>query len=109
MSMESEEEELKQKKLEELQQKLAQQQEQQEKQFEKEAQIQSILKRLLEENARERLNNVRIVNHELYMKAVQAIMTIVQKGYVKGKLNEEQVKEILGQLKSNHEIKITRK
>ncbi|MBI4210453.1 MAG: DNA-binding protein [Candidatus Diapherotrites archaeon] len=100
------EEQLRQKKLEELQQLYAKQKEEQEKQAEAEQKAQQMLKRLLEERALERLNNVKLVNKELYGKAFQAVMGLVQRGYVKEKLNEEQVKQILMQLRNERETKI---
>jgi len=103
--MRMEEDELKQKKLEELQQ----QREESEKQSEAENRMQQTLKKLLGEEARARLNNVRLVNKELYAKAVQAIINLAQRGYVKEKLADEQMKEILRQLKDNREINIKRK
>jgi len=102
-------EDLKEKKLEELKQKYMQQQEEQQKALDAEAKMQSLLKNLLNEEARQRLNNVKLVNKELYAKAFQAIIGLAQKGYVHGKLNEEQVKEILRQLRNNREINIKRK
>lgn len=105
----SEEENLKQKKLEELQEKMKKQQETQQQEYERESQMQSMLKRYLDEEARQRLNNVKLVNKELYTKAFKAIMMMMQRGYVQGKLNEVQVKEILMNLKEDREFKITRK
>ena len=105
----STEEEIKQKKLEELKQQYLRQQQEEQKQAEVEGKIQLLLKQALDEDARARLNNVRLVNQELYMKTFQSIMQMAQKGYLKGKLNEEQLKEILRQLKNNREINIERK
>jgi len=101
-----EEEELRQKKLEELQQQYSRQKEDEEKKAQAESKMQSLLNRVLDENARQRLANVRLVNRELHMKAFQAIMSLMQKGYVEGKLTDEQVKEILRQLSEKRETKI---
>lgn len=103
------EEELKKKKLEELQEQMIGQQEAEKKALEMESQVQSALKKFLDENARQRLSNVRLVNKELYYKAFQAIMALAQQGHVQEKLNEEQVREILMKLKNNREISIRRK
>ena len=102
-------EELKQKKLEELKQKYIKQQEEEQKEFEVENQMQTLLKKVLDENARARLSNVRLVNKDLYSKAFQAIMGLVKKGFITGQLNDAQVKEILMHLKSKKEISIRRK
>ncbi len=103
-----EEEELRQKK-EELQKQYMKQKEEEQGKIETEAKIQALLKRLMEEDARSRLNNVKLVNMELYSKAVQAVLGLAQKGYLKGKLSDGQAKEILRQLKGNREISIRRK
>ncbi|MFH1391292.1 MAG: DNA-binding protein [Candidatus Diapherotrites archaeon] len=100
---------LKEKKLEELKQKYLEQQEEEKQSLEMEAKMQSVLKSLLTEEAKQRLSNVRLVNKELYTRAFQAIMGLMQKGMVQGKLNEEQLKEILRQLNTRRDINITRK
>ncbi|MAG18321.1 MAG: DNA-binding protein [Candidatus Diapherotrites archaeon] len=102
-------EDLKEKKLDELKQKYLKQQEEENQALEMEDKMQSILKSILTEEAKQRLSNVRLVNKELYTRAFQAIMGLVQKGMVQGKLNEEQVKEILRQLNKRRDINITRK
>ncbi|HLC80028.1 MAG TPA: DNA-binding protein [archaeon] len=98
--------ELRQKKLEELQNQYSKMQEEEKKHQEAEQKMQQMLNRLLEEDAKARLANVALVNKELYMKAFQAIVELAQKGYVRGKLNDEQVKQILIQLKNTREPKI---
>ncbi|MCR4368881.1 MAG: hypothetical protein NUV67_03170 [archaeon] len=103
------EEELKQKKLEELRQKYLAQKEEEQKELDAQAQVQSMLSKVLDEGARQRLGNVRLVNKQLYTKAFQAIMMMVQKGIVREKLTEEQVKQILSKLKNDREINIQRK
>ncbi len=102
-------EDLKEKKLDELKQKYLKQQEEENQALEMEDKMQSILKSILTEEAKQRLSNVRLVNKELYTRAFQAIMGLVQKGMVQGKLNEEQVKEILRHLNKRRDINITRK
>ena len=104
-----EEEELKRKKLDELKQKYLEQKEAEQKEIEMESRVQALLRKTLDDKARERLSNVRLVNKELYMKAFRAIMGLAQKGYVKERLTEEQVKEILLQLKGSRETTIRRK
>ncbi|MCR4335915.1 MAG: DNA-binding protein [archaeon] len=100
---------LKEKKLEELKQKYLEQAEEEKQAQEMEAKIQSVLKSILTEEAKQRLGNVRLVNKELYTRAFQAIMGLVQKGMIQEKLNEEQLKEILRQLNNRRDINITRK
>jgi len=103
------EENLKEKKLEELKQQIKEREDTEQKANEMEGKIQSMLKQLLDENARQRLNNVKLVNKELYMKAFQAIIALQQQGYLQEKLNEAQVKEVLMKLKNDREINIRRK
>ena len=105
----SEEADLKQKKLEEMQEKYLKQKEEEQKQEETERKMQAMMRQLVDERGLERLNNVKIINGQLYMKAFQAVVTLAQRGYVKEKLNEEQVKQILAQLKDKREISIKRK
>ncbi len=99
----------KQEKLEELKKQYLQKMEEDKKREDVESQMQNLLTKFLTDDAKQRLSNVRLVNQELYMKAFQAVMSGVQKGYVKGKITEDQLKEILMQLKNDREIKITRK
>ncbi len=103
------EEELRQRKIEELQQTYQQQREAEQRQLEAEIQAQALLKKYLDEKALERLNNVKLVNRELYAKAFQAVMAMVQRGYVTEKINEGQIKQILFKLKPEKEFTIRRK
>jgi len=103
------EEEIKQKKLEELKEKYLKQQEEARKQDEVESKMQMLLNKILEEDAKARINNVRLVNPQLYSKAFRVLMTMAQKGYLQqGKLNDAQMKEILMELKEEKEIRIRR-
>lgn len=102
-------EELKQKKIEELKRRYADQQEAEEKRLEAEMQISSILRTLLSEGARTRLNNVKLVNRELYIKAAQAIIYLYQSGNFNGKMSEDNLKELLQKLSMRKETKIRRK
>ena len=72
-------------------------------------QVHSFLKKYLDEKALERIGNVKIVNRELYTKAFSAVMSLVQRGFVTEKINEEQVKQILYKLKPEKDFRITRK
>ncbi len=103
------EEELRQKKMEELQQAYAQQKDAEQKQLEMEMHAQAMLKRYVDEKALERLNNVKLVNKELYAKAFQAVMSLVQRGYVREKITEEQIKQVLCKLRPEKDFTIRRK
>lgn len=100
------EQDLKQKKLEELQQQYLKQKGEEEKRIETENRMQSLISRFLEDDARQRLANVRLVNRELHMNAFKAIISLVQKGHVQEKLSDAQMKEILRQLGGRRETKI---
>ncbi len=98
--------EIKQRKMEELKKKYEQQQEMERR---AEEQMDSLMRQLLSEKAKARLGNVRMVNKELYFKAVQAIIYLYKAGQIKGKLDGEQLKELLKKLAERKEIKIKRK
>jgi len=98
-------EQIKSQKMEELKK----QQEEEQMQVEAEAKIASMVRGLLTEKARTRLNNVRLVNKELYLKAVQIILYLQKAGQLQGKLEENTLKEILDKVRNKKEIKITRK
>jgi len=102
-------EEIKQKKLEELKQQYVQQQTEEQKQLEAEAQLSALLRKILTDEARTRLNNVKLVNKELYLKASQAIMYLVQAKRLQGKMSEAELKELLLKLSAKKEMKIKRK
>ena len=104
-----EDEELKQRTLEELKQKYLEQKEAEQKQLQAELELQAIVRRLLDDSARARLNNIKLVNNELYLRAVQAIIYLYQAGRLRQKIDEEQLKQLLGELSAKKEIKIKRK
>jgi DNA-binding TFAR19-related protein (PDSD5 family) len=107
----SEIEELRAQKLEALKQRLAQQREAEEKRLEIERQISVLLKHFLTPEAVTRLNNVKLVNRELYAIAVQNILQLARAGQLSKKIDAEQLKAFLGKLSSatKREIKIKRK
>lgn len=76
---------------------------------ESEARISSMLRGVLTEEARARLGNVRLVNKELYLKAVQAVIYLQRAGQLQEKVGEEELKELLERLRSKREITIKRK
>ncbi len=76
---------------------------------EAEAQLNKVVGSLLSAEARTRLNNVKLVNKELYLKAVQAIVYLYNSGRADGKMSEGQLKNLLGQLRNKRQITIRRK
>jgi programmed cell death protein 5 len=103
--MESEAEEIRRKKEEQLSKQLGEKQ----RQDEAEAQLGALMRNLLSEEARARLGNVKLVNQELYFNAVQAILYLQKAGQLRGRLGEQQLKQLLEKLTEKREIKIRRK
>ena len=99
------EEEARQQKLEALKKRYDERQ----KETELEQQLNQVVRTLLTEEAKARLNNVKLVNKELYMKTVQAIVYLKNAGKISGKLSEEQLKALLETLRNKREISIKRK
>jgi programmed cell death protein 5 len=105
----SEAEQLKSLKMEELQQQFAQQQAESEKKVLAEQKIETLLRKLLSPEAKSRLKNVRLVNQELYWNAVQQVLIQFRSGKIRGRVSEPQVKALLEVLSRKREIKIKRK
>ena len=78
------------------------------KALEAEAQLNRVVKTLLDDSARERLNNVKLVNSELYMKAVQAMVYLYNSGKIREKIGETQLLQLLQTLRNKREITIRR-
>ncbi len=98
-------EEIKRQKMEELKKR----QLEEEMQDRTEAKIALAIRNLLSEEARNRLNNVKIVNRQLYLKAVQSVLYLQSTGHLQGKIEEQELKMLLEKLRNKKEIKITRK
>ncbi len=105
----NEEEGMKQKKLEELRKQYLERTEAEEKQLQAEQELQAIVRKLLDDGARTRLNNVKLVNRELYLRTTQAIIYLYQAGQLKERIDEEQLKQLLGKLTGKKDIRIKRK
>jgi len=102
-------EEIKQKKLNELQGKYAEQLNEQQKQLELENQIDLLLKSILTEDAKTRIFNVKLVNKELYLKTAQNLIYLFKTGKTQGKINDGELKKLLENLSAKREITIKRK
>lgn len=76
---------------------------------EAEVKIDATVKSMLSEEARIRLNNVKLVNQQLYLKAVQLLLYLQRSGNIQGKISEGEVKQVLEKLRSKKEIRIRRK
>jgi len=101
--------EIREKKMQQLQEQYEEQQRQEQQSAEAGRQLNTIVRRLLSEEARTRLNNVKLVNNELYLAAAQAILYLYKAGQLKERLQDEQLKDLLEKLRSKKEVKIRRK
>ncbi|MBO8174380.1 MAG: DNA-binding protein [Thermococcus sp.] len=95
-------EEIRKRKLMELQRRLAEQQKAQEEaarqQAELEAQIQAILRRILTPEARERLARVKLVRPELAQQVELILVQLYQAGQIREKIDDAKLKKILAQI-----------
>jgi len=81
----------------------------QSQQNEMEDALKKILPQILDDKARERLNNIKIAKPELAMQMSTYLVQLFQSGQVKEKINEEQLISILNKLNEKKEITIKRK
>ena len=102
-------EDVRDKSMEELRERIAQQEQESERQRHAERQLDLLAAKLLTVEAKARLSNVKLVNQELYLKAVQALLYLYQSGSVQEKISEEALKGILEKLGSKRETRIRRK
>ncbi|MEW5955343.1 MAG: DNA-binding protein [Candidatus Micrarchaeota archaeon] len=65
---------------------------------EAELQRRSVLRQLLEPAAYERLSNIRMSNAELYLNLSSLVIMLFRRGELKGKLSEEQLKQLAARL-----------
>ena len=91
-------EELKRKKLEELQKQMALKQQEEEIKRRQEAIKAEILRKVLTAEARQRLANVKLVRPELAEQVENYIIALAQSGRIPRPLTDEEIKEILSQL-----------
>lgn len=109
MSVDDELEEIRRRKLLELQRRLLQ--EQQEAQLRKQAELQkqALLRRILEPKARQRLMNLRMVKPEIVSQLEVQLIQLAQTGRVPIPITDSLLKEILLRIqRSRREIKIRR-
>ena len=96
-------EELREKKLQELQDRKEQGQGQEEameaQREQAEAQKKAILRQYLTDGARKRLNTVKMSREQFGEKVEQQIIALAQSGRLQEKIDEEQMKELLSELK----------
>jgi len=111
--MDEELENLRKKKLQELQQQAAleeslEEQENQKKQFEE--QRKAILRSILTTDARERLGRIKVARPEVVEQIENQLIMIAQSGQLKNKINDEQLRMLLSKiLPKKRDIKIKRR
>ena len=102
-------EELKRKKLLELQQRVHEENVKQGQQQQIELQRRSILKDALTSEARSRLANVKLARRDYALQVENLLIQLVQSGQVKQKITGAQLKQILGKISQNkREFRIRR-
>jgi programmed cell death protein 5 len=107
---EGELEELRKRKMLELQQRLSQEQQKAQAQQQLEAQKQALLRRILTPEARQRINNLKMVKPEFANALEIQLIQVAQAGKMRIPITDEQLKEILIRLQGQRrDIKITRR
>ncbi|MDD1712517.1 MAG: DNA-binding protein [Methanoregulaceae archaeon] len=105
--------ELRRKRMAQMQQQSIDQQvmqEDMERQKQADAQIQLILKQILEPDAKERLNTIKLTRPEFARGVEQQLVLLAQSGRLKQKITDAQLKELLKQLlPAKKEFNIKRK
>ena len=110
MSEDEEIEEIRRRKMLELQRRLSQEQQQLQAQQQMELQKQAILRRILTPKARQRLTNLKMVKPEFANQLELQLIQLAQQGKVNIPISDKTLKQILIQLQSRRrDIKITRR
>ncbi len=65
-----------------------------------EAQVSMVMRQVLDPAAYGRLSNIKLSSPDVYSKLVQMIAYLYQNGQIKGKLSEEQLKQLVGKILS---------
>ena len=82
--------EIRRKRLAQMQQQAVDQQEDMERQQKQDAQIQMVLMQILEPEARERLNTIKLTKPEFARAVVQQLVMLAQSGRIKQKITDAQ-------------------
>jgi programmed cell death protein 5 len=102
--------EIRRRRLAQLQQQQGDQQEELERQRQAEAQIHMVLMQIMEPDARERLNTIKLTKPDFARAVEQQLVLLAQSGRLKSKITDEQFKELLRQLTpAKKEFRISRK
>jgi len=107
---EDELDEIRRRRMQELQQRLAQEQQRTQAQQQVEVQKQAIMRRILTPEARQRINNLKMVKPDFANALEMQLIQLAQAGKVQTPITDEQLKEILVRLQGQRrDIKITRR
>ncbi|MCW4055659.1 MAG: DNA-binding protein [Candidatus Bathyarchaeota archaeon] len=110
MSEEEEIEALRQKRMMELQRNLSKEEQRHQRQQQVEMQKQTLLRRILSPEARQRLTNLKMVKPEFAEQIELQLIQLAQAGRLSIPVTDDQLKEILARLQSQRrDIKIRRK
>jgi programmed cell death protein 5 len=90
--------ELRKRRMAQMQQQAGDQQEELERQQKQKSQIQMLLMQVLEPEARERLNTIKLTKPEFAASVEQQLVSLAQSGRLKNKITDAQLKELLRQL-----------
>lgn len=102
--------EIRQRRMAQLQQQAQEQQAELEQQQRIKSQIQMVLMQVLEPDARERLNTIRLTKPEFAGAVEQQLVALAQSGRLRQKITDAQLKELLRQLApARRDFSITRK
>jgi len=96
--------------MQELQQRVAQEQQRAQAQQQVEGQKQTIMRRILTPEARQRINNLKMVKPDFANALEMQLIQLAQAGKVQTPITDEQLKEILVRLQGQRrDIRITRR
>lgn len=110
MSTDEELDALREKRMKELQQRLTLEQQQAQTQQQIENQKQTLLRRILSTEARQRLTNLKMVKPEFAEQIELQLIQLAQTGRLKIPVTDDQLKKLLAQLQSQRrDIKIRRR
>jgi len=102
--------EIRRRRMAQMQQQQSDQGEELERQRQVEAQVHMVLMQIMEPDARERLNTIKITKPDFAKGVEQQLVLLAQSGRLKSKITDQQLKELLLQLTpKKKEFRISRK